>query len=159
MFGEWIIKIVGLGALGVLLDVLIAEGETSKYIKGIFGIVTVFVLFSPLPKLLNVDFKVDNIVVSEEINIDEDYTYYVYTKRWESYESSLEKIFTQKYDMDCEVDIKFVESCPEKVDVVMVYFKNAVIEKDDANKYRIEVGNEVANRLDIDEDLVVVRYE
>ena len=160
MFSEWIIKIIGLGALGVLLDVLIAEGETSKYIKGIFGIITVFVLFSPLPKLLNIDFKVDDVITSGgEIEIDDDYLYYVQSKKWETYEDSLTKIISQKYDTDCVVDIKFVESCPEKIDVVFVYFKNDVIAEFDTNKHRIEVVKEVQKALSIDENLVVVRYE
>ena len=160
MFSEWIIKIIGLGALGVLLDVLIAEGETSKYIKGIFGIITVFVLFSPLPKLLNIDFKVDDVITSgSEIEIDDDYLYYVQSKKWETYEDSLTKILSQKYDTDCVVDIKFVESCPEKIDVVFVYFKNDVIAEFDTNKHRIEVVKEVQKALSIDENLVVVRYE
>lgn len=160
MFSEWIIKIIGLGALGVLLDVLIAEGETSKYIKGIFGIITVFVLFSPLPKLLNIDFKVDDVITSgSEIEIDDDYLYYVQSKKWETYEDSLTKIISQKYDTDCVVDIKFVESCPEKIDVVFVYFKNDVIAEFDTNKHRIEVVKEVQKALSIDENLVVVRYE
>lgn len=160
MFGEWIIKIVGLGALGVLLDVILPDGETNKYIKGIFGIITVFVLFSPLPKLLDVKVNIDDITIenNEVIEIDKDYTYYVYKKKWEQTEQTLSTLYTQKYSTVCEVDIKFVESCPEKIDVVYFYFKNLVIEEVDANKYRVEVVKDVSNRLDIKDGQVVVRY-
>lgn len=160
MFGEWIIKIVGLGALGVLLDVILPDGETNKYIKGIFGIITVFVLFSPLPKLLNVKVNIDDITLksNETIVIDDDYTYYVYKKKWEEVEGALSKLYTQKYATECVVDIKFVESCPEKIDVVYFYFKNLVIEETEANKYRVEVEKDVSERLDIKDGQVVVRY-
>lgn len=160
MFGEWIIKIVGLGALGVLLDVILPDGETNKYIKGIFGIVTVFVLFSPLPKLLNININVDDITMesNQSVKIDDDYTYYVYQKKWEETERLLSDVYTKKYSTECEVDIKFVESCPEKIDVVYFYFKNLVIEEFDTNKYRVEVVKDVSKRLDISDVQVVVRY-
>lgn len=160
MFGEWIAKIVGLGALGVLLDVILPDGETNKYIKGIFGIITVFVLFSPLPKLLDIKINVDDLThTSEAIELDEDYTYYVWEKRWEDVEESLGTIYSEKYGTKCEVDVKFVETCPQKIDVVYFYFKNSVIEGFEPNKYKLEVLEDVASRLNIKENLVVVRYE
>ena len=160
MFGEWIIKIVGLGALGVLLDVILPEGETNKYIKGIFGIVTVFVLFSPLPDLLKIKVDIDDIFLksSETIEIDDSYTYYVYEKKWEQTERTLSAYFTEKYSTECAVDIKFVESCPEKIDVVYFYFKNLVIEGSETNKYRVEVVKEVGEWLNVNDGQVVVRY-
>ena len=53
---EWIMSIVGITALGVLMDILLPEGETSKYIKGIFALFTVFVIIYPLPKIINGNF-------------------------------------------------------------------------------------------------------
>ena len=53
---EWIMSIVGITALGVLMDILLPEGETNKYIKGIFALFTVFVIIYPLPKIANGDF-------------------------------------------------------------------------------------------------------
>ena len=160
MFGEWIMKIIGLGALGVLLDVVLPEGETNKYIKGIFGIITVFVLFSPLPKLINADIKVDNLTFdSQSVEIDDNYTYYVYSKRWDEYSENLSRIYSEKFSTECSVDIKFVESCPEKVDTVFIYFKNLGIEEIKANKYRVEVVQDIVGRLQVEDRDVVVRYE
>lgn len=160
MFWEWISKIVGLGALGVLLGVILPEGETNKYIKGVFGIVTVFVLFSPIPKLVGVEVNLGQIIeVDESIDLDSGYTYYVYSKKWEEIERSLEKVLEEKFGIECCVDVKFVETCPQKIDVVFVYLKNAVIEGDEANKYRVEVEETLTKNFDIDKNQVVVRYE
>ncbi len=160
MFSEWIIRIVGLGALGVLLDVVLPDGETNKYIKGIFGIITVFVLFYPLPKLINADIKVEDLTFdSESIEIDDNYTYYVYSKRWAEYSDDLSRIYSEKFGTECTVDIKFVESCPEKVDTVFIYFKNLGIEEIKANKYRVEVVQDVIGRFRVENRDVVVRYE
>ena len=58
---EWIMSIVGITALGVLMDILLPEGETSKYIKGIFALFTVFVIIYPLPKIVNGNFDYNSL--------------------------------------------------------------------------------------------------
>jgi len=45
--------------LGVLVDIIMPEGDTSKYIKGIFALITVFIIVYPLPSLLRRDFSFD----------------------------------------------------------------------------------------------------
>ena len=50
---EWLIGVVGIISLGLLLEILIPEGQTSKYVKGAFSLLVIFVVISPLPKLLN----------------------------------------------------------------------------------------------------------
>ena len=52
----WLIGIVGVVSLGVLIEILLPEGENSKYIRGIFSIIVIFVIVSPLPKLANGDY-------------------------------------------------------------------------------------------------------
>ncbi len=52
----WLLSIVGVVSLGVLLEILLADGETSKYIKGVFALAVVLVLVAPIPKFLNKNF-------------------------------------------------------------------------------------------------------
>lgn len=53
----WAISVVGIVILTVLSDVILPEGETSKYIKTVVGIVAVLVLVSPLPSILSGDLQ------------------------------------------------------------------------------------------------------
>ncbi len=69
----WLIGIVGVVSLGVLIEVLLPEGENSKYIRGIFSIIVIFVIISPLPKLAKGDYIKGFVTQKEEINIDESY--------------------------------------------------------------------------------------
>lgn len=70
--GGWLMGIVGVVAIGVLLDILLPSGEINKYIKGIFGIVVVFVIVAPLPKLLKGDgFGIFEKI--EDMNYDKEY--------------------------------------------------------------------------------------
>lgn len=51
MLDAWMIGIVGVIALGVLLEILLPEGQTGKYVKGAFSLLVVFVIAAPLPSL------------------------------------------------------------------------------------------------------------
>ena len=71
----WLIGIVGVVSLGVLIEIVLPEGENSKYIRGIFSIIVIFVIVSPLPKLLKGDFVKEFTGNGDSalIEIDEDY--------------------------------------------------------------------------------------
>lgn len=74
---SWVLKIVGVVVIGVLVDIIMPEGQTNKYIKSIFACFTLLVIVSPLPKLLNYDIEnslLDNS--SESVSVDEDFLNY-----------------------------------------------------------------------------------
>lgn len=65
MMSAWVMSIAGVVFLNVLLDILLPKGQTSKYIKGIFALITVYVIIAPLPSMLkNTDF--DSLFAFEE---------------------------------------------------------------------------------------------
>lgn len=51
----WITGIVGVVVVGVLIDVLMPEGESNKYIKGVYALIVVLVIASPIAKALKSD--------------------------------------------------------------------------------------------------------
>lgn len=48
----WILSIVGIVFVGIIFDMISPEGKLSTFIKSIFAIITLFVIVSPIPKLL-----------------------------------------------------------------------------------------------------------
>lgn len=52
--GAWLLKIVGIVFLGVMIDILYPNGNTNKFCKGIFSLITLFVIISPIFNL-NID--------------------------------------------------------------------------------------------------------
>lgn len=64
-FGGWALSIVGIVMLGLLVDIVMPEGQTNKYIKSVFAVITVFVIAAPLPKLLAGGFNLDEIFNSD----------------------------------------------------------------------------------------------
>lgn len=60
----WILSIVGIVFIGVILDVILPDGKTSKFIKHIFSIFLMFVVISPITKLsVNSNWFNNNLVV------------------------------------------------------------------------------------------------
>lgn len=52
MLSAWITGIVGVICLGILLEIVLPEGQTSKYVKGAFSLLVVFVIAAPLPNMI-----------------------------------------------------------------------------------------------------------
>lgn len=71
----WLLSIAGVSVLSVLVDVILPNGQTNKYIKGIFAFCMILVILSPIPKLLKKDFEFDKIIITEDITIDEEFIY------------------------------------------------------------------------------------
>lgn len=54
-----ITSIVGVICLGILLEIVLPQGKSAKYVKGAFSLLIIFVIAAPLPKLLKSDWKLD----------------------------------------------------------------------------------------------------
>lgn len=71
---SWVLSVVGIVIVGVLIDLILPDGQMNKYIKGIFGIITVFVIVSPITQILNYEIDFDQYLYnSTATQIDEDY--------------------------------------------------------------------------------------
>jgi len=47
----WLLSIVGIILISVIIEIIMPEGQTNKYIKGVLALFTVFVIVLPLPQL------------------------------------------------------------------------------------------------------------
>ncbi len=62
---SWILSVVGVILLSVLTDVLLPEGQTNKYIKGVFALLLVFIIITPV-----VNFFKSGVSLSSFLNFD-----------------------------------------------------------------------------------------
>jgi stage III sporulation protein AF len=60
-FSAWALSIVGVVLLGLLVDIMLPDGQTNKYIKSVFAILTVFVITAPIPALLKTEIDLSDI--------------------------------------------------------------------------------------------------
>ena len=120
----WLISIVGVVSLGVLIEIVLPEGENSKYIRGIFSIIVIFVIISPLPKMMKGDFFKDFLGNDQtQIEIDDDY----YNSMVESIHNTIIKDIqdnlTSNGYTNVEFDITFDEDYAYSVKKVVVKSK------------------------------------
>lgn len=102
----WILSIVGIVSIGVLLDIIIPEGEINKYIKGIFAIVTICVIVAPLPSFFNKGVNIGDYISNEsDIEIDNVFVDEVNDERFRNIESIVEKMLIKAGESNPEVTI------------------------------------------------------
>lgn len=143
---EWLMSIVGVVAIGVLLDILLPSGEINKYIKGVFGIVVVFVIIIPLPKLIKGDF-INFFDATQEIEIDEGYYSDSLKRRNEEREKATLTYLKTVYSIK-SIDIDYADNDFNKITRVRVRATSGV----DASGVRTKT----AEYLKIKEDLIIV---
>lgn len=74
---SWLLSVAGVGVISVLIDVVLPNGQTNKYVKGMFAFIMLFVIISPIPTLLKSDFDLEKIFSSTQIEVEEDFIYQV----------------------------------------------------------------------------------
>lgn len=157
----WLLKITGVIALSALSSLLIPNGQTKKYVKGIFALITLFVLVSPLPKLLKSDFSgfpnaFDTVY---ELEIDETFLYGVATNAYKTQERNIEKFLKEK-GIDAKVKFVVKSETSSEIDYVNVILSDKSFERDKSNS--IDIGalkNEISKFSGVPEDKLRVFYE
>lgn len=159
--GAWLLKITGVIALSALSSLLIPNGQTKKYVKGIFALITLFVLVSPLPKLLKSDFSgfPNAFDTAGELEIDETFLHGVATNAYKTQERNIEKFLKEK---GIEAKVKFVvkSETSSEIDYVNVILSDKSFERDKSNS--IDIGalkSEISKFSGVPEDKLRVFYE
>lgn len=159
--GAWLLKITGVIALSALSSLLIPNGQTKKYVKGIFALITLFVLVSPLPKLLKSDFSgfPNAFDTASELEIDETFLYGVATNAYKTQERNIEKFLKEN---GIEAKVKFVvkSETSSEIDYVNVILSDMSFERDKSNS--IDIGalkSEISKFSGVPKDKLRVFYE
>lgn len=149
--GVWIMSVVGVICLGLLLEIVLPEGQTAKYVKGAFSLLIVFVIAAPLPNLLGKDLKLK--LDSCTFEVDGDYINATYSAYSQGTAKSIEKYLLENGYV-CDVDIVLKDATPaayERIDVAVRNFKAQV-----ADAVSKEVRRLITERLKCDERKVNV---
>lgn len=71
---EYLLSIIGVCVLGVIVSMILPSGQMSKYIKAFFGLFTILVIISPIPKLLNSNYDFSSLFYNQKsTEIDADF--------------------------------------------------------------------------------------
>lgn len=125
--GGWLLSIVGVAAIGVLLDILLPKSELNKYIKGIFAIVVVFVIVAPIPKLINSNFDISDIFKDSGITTDKSFSESVNKERNEKRQEDIKDMLIANSIPVKRVRIGMRDGVFDKVEYVKIYCDGSAI--------------------------------
>ncbi|MDD4291240.1 MAG: stage III sporulation protein AF [Clostridia bacterium] len=89
----WVFCITGVAVLTLMVDVLLPSGDTAKYIKAVFSLLTVLILTLPIPSILRGETSISFEVA--EVEIQEGFIDYLTQSKLEVVQSEAEYILTQ----------------------------------------------------------------
>lgn len=147
---SWLLGLVGITLLSVLVDILLPEGQTNKFIKGIFSILVVFTLITPIIKLKNADFDFSTIFAQNQISVSESFLQKANDREVEKLGESLESELSKNGIKIEKLVLNVKDGNINNIENVSV--KTTQTEKSETIK---EI---ISNRLSIDESLIIV-YE
>ncbi len=146
---NWLMGLVGVVLLSVLADILLPYGQTNKYIKGIFSLLVILTLLTPMIRLKTADFKLSDII-GEELVIDQEFLEDVHVREITALETKIEQELNYRGIKTKKVVLTVKDGNINSIMNVSVQISD--IANTDA------VKNAVSGMLSIDKDMVSV-YE
>ena len=159
MLNSYVLSIVGVVFLGVLVDVIMPDGEMNKYVKGVFSMLALFVIMSPVQKLFNKDFSLENMFYDNtSIAVDSDFLEATTKQMKKQCESVLNARLKDAGFDDVDVEILAEMSNYEfQIKKVIIDISKMVIIDDGEhiNKYA-EIKAIVLENFDVEESDVII---
>lgn len=155
--GGYLLTILGVVILGVVIDVILPSGSTSKYISGIFAIVVMFVIISPVLAWVKNGYNIQDYFTLQDISLDDKLMHNINNSKFNELEKQIEQELNDKGYSNIKVDIQFsIESTNVKISQVLVDLSNLVINENcvNINKY-VYIRQVVLSKLNITKEVIV----
>ena len=157
-FSAWIMSITGAVCLGALADVLMAEGSTKKYVKGIVALIVFAAILAPIPAVLNGEFgfSADNLSSTADDAFITDVT----ETRYRNAEAALESALSARgYEgASVRIYLGYGGDVPEVVAVVADITSAVIIGENENINIKEDVADYIASALGIEPVRVSVVY-
>ena len=91
----WILAVVGMVLTVTLAEIMLPEGQTSKYVKGVVSLMVVYVVILPIPTLLSAKFDINTFFdfSAESYQIDSSFIQIIKEDKQSAIEDSLKTVF------------------------------------------------------------------
>lgn len=155
----WLLSVIGIVVFGVLINLILPEGEIQKYIKAIFSVFVVFIMIYPI---LNIDISKINydefFYNQTSVTVDEKYLENYKEKYRESLQNQCETVLNNNGYQNVRVEI-YLNLSSEKFEIEKIYvnLKNLVINGNSVHidKYK-EIKSIIVSLLDVEEGKVIM---
>ena len=155
----WIVSIVGVVVLGVLIDIILPEGQMQKYIKSIFSVIVVLTMVSPLFNIEIGNINFDQFIYNESsVELNQNYL----NNYNEDYKTSLQNLLEENLKENgfggVKVEITYnLSNNNFEIEKVVLDIKKLVINTNQVHidKYK-EIRAITVKLLNVEEDVVVI---
>ncbi len=160
-FSSWILTIVGSICLTLLIDVLMQEGETKKYVKGITSLIVFTAIITPLTSLFNTNDTNYSFCEQEnevEVSINNDFLYSIKERELLLKAENCEKFLDAKGYIGLKISPQISYGNGYNITNVTIDTKNLIIKTDIENIDIInkELQEEVSSFFLVDINLVSI---
>jgi len=155
----YILSIVGIVFVGVLIDIIMPDGKMNNFVKGVFGLVVLLVIITPIQKVFNPNFSLENFFYdTTATTIDNDFIEATNKQIKKELENTLVAKLEKADFSNCIVTIDCNLSANEmEIKKVYIDISKMVI---NANMVHINKYNEIKevakNYLNVEESDVVI---
>lgn len=153
----YLLTLLGVIVLGVLIDVILPSGATSKYITGIFAIFVLFVMISPIINFVKRDYNLNDYFTNVDIQLNEKLLYNINDNKFNAIEKEIVQQLDNNGYSNVDIDIRF-ELVAESVEItqVLVDLTNLVINSNlvNINRY-VYIRQVVMEHIMVSEEVIV----
>lgn len=156
-FSVWVLSIAGMCVLSVLVELILPDGQTRKYIKAIFSFFVIIVIVSPLPKLVKNGVDLDSIIAGDNIGIQEDFIYQLNRNKLDSISLNIENELKEQGIDGVKILLSAnIFSSKLEIEAVFVDLFELVIpdDKQHINTHEIIIKT-IKKHIDIEEENIV----
>ena len=154
---EYLLMLLGVILLGVLIEVILPSGSTSKYIMGIFSIFVMFSIISPVVKWVKSDYDITNYFTKVDIELDKQLLYNINNSKFNALEKEIETHLNDNGYVGVDIDIQF-EVVADNVEIkqVLADISNLVINNTSSNINRyVYIRQVVMSHVLVNEEVIV----
>jgi len=156
----WVTGILSVVLLGTLVDLILGEKKMGKYVKSIFAAVTILVIITPIPSLVQhgIDFN-STFILQNEFVLDENFLDFSNRTRLNALSLGVERQLETDGIVGAKVTISGnIEGIANiNIELVRINLQNAVIETLPVHIHKYElVANLVAHYLSIERGRIIV---
>lgn len=156
---EWLLSVTAVGLLFIMLELLLSDGATKKYIQGVLRLLLVLAILTPLLSFFQKDYslpdenQIGNNLVYSKIT-DENNRINSHIKK--DTENKIEKTLKEK-GIDCQAEIILDEK--GVIETIAIKLQMTGINLENENIYSTDkIKEAVTDILNINEELIII-YE
>ena len=153
---SYLLTLLGVIILGVLIDVILPSGSTSKYISGIFAIFVLFIIISPVLTWIKSDYKLNDYFTTTDIQLNDKLLNNIYQSKLNALANDIAQQLNDNGYAGVQISILFdLEQNDVKITQVLADLKNLVINPNLANinKY-VYIRQAIQSKIAVTEEVI-----